>query len=278
MENEELTNFFITEHQLRLSKGTLAIYRKRLSLFEEYISKSFLEVNTKNIREWVNELKRRNYQAATINIHIACLKKFYDFCNEEELIQNNPAKSIELLKIEEKPPYYLSYEQLNELRRLTEPNLYKRLIVELLYCTGIRIGELIAIEKIHINIEDRCIYIPKGKRKRERLVFFTNNCLEYLQDFLKSESDSPYLFSGRKAGRPKTIRSMQYYFEEFSEELDFEITPHTMRHTFAAHLAIKGMPLEAIQHLLGHETVEQTRYYAELYHDVRKEQYNYWID
>jgi site-specific recombinase XerD len=125
---------------------------------------------------------------------------------------------------------------------------------------------------------ERLIHIPKGKRKKARIVLFTKSCEEYLKAYLESRCDDlPFVFLNRYGTRPLGIRAIQKKFKAYQYHLGIPMTPHTLRHTFAAHLAIKGMPLECIQTLLGHIDPHQTHLYARLYSEARKLMYDEWM-
>lgn len=279
MMNESCLQKFTLEYQHRLSKKTLIYYQIAIREFFAYSQTSYHQVVAKDIRKWILELEKKQRVVQTINAKISALKTFYKFCYEDQLMNTNPTTSINLLQIPEQPTYYLQYEQLRQLQQLVEPDLEKRTMVELLYTTGVRVGELTTIREEDINWEERFILIFNGKRKKERIVCFTRTCAEYLQAFLQEQPDeSPYVFMNKSKNGPASVRTLQHYFKQYAERLGFRLTPHTLRHTFAAHLAQKGMPLVGIQTLLGHEKAEQTQFYARLFNDARKDMYDQWMD
>ncbi|MCQ6266857.1 tyrosine-type recombinase/integrase [Fictibacillus sp. WQ 8-8] len=147
-------------------------------------------------------------------------------------------------------------------------------MVETLYSTGVRVSELINITLEEIKWETRQIWIRKGKGNKERFVLFTHECYERIKAYLSDrETDSKYLFTNRQGGRLSRV-FIEYQFRQFSDALGFRITPHTMRHTFAAHLAEKNMPQSYIQELLGHANINSTRIYTRLMESARKKQYD----
>jgi len=141
------------------------------------------------------------------------------------------------------------------------------------------VGELVNMERKDINWNEGFIVIPKGKGKKERIVLFTRGCGEYLKTYLEEHpSDSRYVFaSPRKHLHPLRSDTIGRWFQGYTKLLGFKVTPHTLRHTFAANFARKGMPLECIQQLLGHDDISTTRIYAKLYDHARKEQYDEWM-
>ncbi|WP_339175178.1 tyrosine-type recombinase/integrase [Solibacillus sp. FSL R5-0691] len=277
MTSEKCLQQFILEYQGRLDVNTLALYQRAVTQMLAYCNQSFYTITVQDIRSWMLQLEKEKLKPSTISTKLFGLRLFFDYCVDEELISSNPLQSIQFPKIEEKLPRYLRKEQLLELRQLVRENQMERAIVELLYTSGVRISEFTAIQQGDIDWEERTIHIPKGKRKKARIVLFTRECAEYLQAYLQGRSDSrPELFLNAK-GAPLSVRTIQMRFQKYAKDLGISLTPHTLRHTFAAHLAIKGMPLMCIQSLLGHENLQQSQLYARLYNEARKLQYDTWM-
>ncbi|WP_413789613.1 tyrosine-type recombinase/integrase [Metabacillus rhizosphaerae] len=110
------------------------------------------------------------------------------------------------------------------------------------------------------------------------MVLFTRSCGEYLKKYLEERDDIlPFVFINPSATGPACIRTIQDRFNRYKKDLGIHLSPHTLRHTFAAHLAIKGMPLAFIQDLLGHDSPHQKQLYARLYSHARKEMYDEWM-
>ncbi|MEY9971302.1 site-specific recombinase XerD [Lysinibacillus sp. RC46] len=169
-------------------------------------------------------------------------------------------------------------EQVTRLRELAKDAQYYRVVVEILYTTGIRISELSAMKKEDINWSERSIVITKGKRKKSRIVLFTRECGEQLSRYLKGrEDDMPNVFVNTTGKGPICHRTVQKKLAEYGDQLGMKITPHTLRHTFASHLAMKGMLLSCIEVLLGHEEMQHTQLYARLYDHARKETYDQFM-
>ncbi|MEH7080942.1 tyrosine-type recombinase/integrase, partial [Bacillus velezensis] len=213
----------------------------------------------------------------TISTKLGGLKTFFTYCCEEGVLSTNPAVGISV-QMEESKPSYLSLTDLTKLRQLVNKCfLAERAIIEVLYATGMRISELSNMRREDIYWNERIIQIQKGKRKKGRIVLFTKDCEVHLKAYLDTRMDDfPYVFvSPRYADRPIRISYVGKIFKEiYSKQLGIRVTPHTLRHTFAAHLAQKGMPFDYIQILMGHESPQQTRHYARLYNHARKELYN----
>lgn len=266
---------FKEDNSFRLTEGTIKSYQKSVEQLVEYCRKAHHDITTSDIRRWMIYLEENGYKSITVKMKLAGLKLFYRYCMEEELIKKDPAALIPFPSIEEKLPRYLELTQLNELRKFVKGNVQRRAVIEVLYATGVRISELAAMKKEDINWSERTIHIPNGKRKKARIVLFTRTCVEHLKVYLeKRKDDLPYVFVNPSETGPVCIRTIGQNFEFYTRKLGIHISPHTLRHTFAAHLAIKGMALDCIQMLLGHNGPHQTQLYARIYSHARKEKYD----
>lgn len=249
-------------------------------MFLKHTEKPINVITSQDIRYWLRLLSAKGYKPNTIRVVVTAFKAFFKYCLEEELLFANPAKDIPFPRKEEKTPIYLSFEQLSQLREvLGKKNPFEQVIFEVLYATGIRISELCIMKKEDIVWSERMILIPNGKGKKGRIVGFTRNCEAYLKAYLEVRiDDNPYVFWSPKLKNRSIHKStVQEWFKGYSKEVGFRVTPHMMRHTFAAHLAKRGMPFEYLQALLGHEDPEHTRYYTRLFSQARKEVYDEWM-
>lgn len=279
MDIEKSLHQFQLDYHYRFEPSVIRDYTRMVTRFMSYTEKPLKDIVKKDIRHWINHLFECGFKPKTVTNNLCALKTFFKYCLEEEVIDMDPTKGIAFPKREETLPRYLEKEQLLQLRLVTEGKLLDRTIVEVIYTTGVRINELVKIQRGDISWNERSIYIPKGKGKKERIVLFTRECEEYLKKLLENHlNNSPYVFvSNVNHPNPYRADTIERWFREYTEPLGFKVTPHTLRHTFAANLARKGMPVRGIQQLLGHESTYSTRIYAKLYDHVRKEQYDEWM-
>lgn len=276
---EDIINRFKADHSVRLEKNTLADYIVSVRQMLSFCAKPYQEITTRDIRNWLIHLEENRHKLSSINKYLFGLRLFYQYCLEEELMNSNPAKGVPLPKGKDKLPRYLTTEQLTKLRLLVgEGNLKQRAVIEVLYTTGVRIGELSSMKLEDIHWEERKIHIPRGKGKKERIVLFTKECSEHVRAYLQERTDEvPYLFlneDGTGAVCKGTIRN---WFISYREKLGCYLSPHILRHTFATHLAMKGMPIACLQVLLGHQHASQTLQYARLYQQAQKDKYDEWM-
>lgn len=272
--NIEAKEAFLRDHHARFSPETNRSYNISLDQFFSFCNLEFDAIKARNIRAWLSYLEEQGFKPRTIHTKLSGLKSFYRYCLEENKIQKNPTLTVHTPKKDDSLPYYLSKRQVALLQELTRNDIKYRSIIETLYATGLRISELLNIRLEDIKWESRQIWIRKGKGNKERFVLFTHECAERLKAYLQQRNEeNEYLFSNGRGGslRPITIERK---FQGYSKSLGFKVTPHTMRHTFAAHLAEKNMPQSYIQDLLGHVNINSTRIYTRLMEHARKKQYD----
>ncbi|MFJ5563684.1 tyrosine-type recombinase/integrase [Lysinibacillus xylanilyticus] len=278
MEASKYIDEFKVDYGFRLTPKTIYGYQLAVRQMQEHMQKSFDLITKKDIRNWLLKLDEIGYKSSTINRKLVGLKTFYKYCLEEGVLTKNPVKELPFLKVVETIPRYLTKNQLSSLLAHVEGKLFERAIIEVFYATGVRISELIKMKKEDINWSERSILIPEGKGKKSRIVLFDLGCAQYLREYLNSRTDQlPYVFINQRATNKIYVQKINANFRSYSKHLGFRITPHMLRHTFTAHLAIRGMPLESIQQLLGHVTTESTQIYARLYNSARKEMYDNWM-
>ncbi len=277
MTNTETIEYFFKENSERFTRETKRIYRLTLKQFCEYCKKNFDEVTRSDVRMWCVELDQMGKKPATVNFKLATLKSIFRVLYEDELILSDPTKGKKFDKPVEGLPRYLSHAQLAQLFELTKDDVLMRTVTETLYATGVRISELMNIKLEDINWDLLKINIRKGKGDMERIVPFTTQCKERLIYYLGQRIiQSPYLFAST-AERPFCTACIRNKFENYAKYLDtdFKVTPHCIRHTFAAHLAEKGMPLRYIKALLGHMNYKSTLIYTKLCTEARKKRLEY---
>lgn len=272
--NLEIQQSFFDDHKARFSPETIRSYKIGLTQFFSFCEKNYDEVKAADIRTWLASMEEQGLKPRTIHLKLSALKSFYQYCLEENKAKKNPTLTVHTPKKDDSLPYYLSKRQVALLQELTREDLRDRAIVETLYATGVRVSELLQIKLEDIKWDTRQIWIRKGKGNKERFVLFTHDCAERLKTYLhQKEHESVYLFPNNRGGHLSRV-FVEKRFQEFTETLGFKVVPHTMRHTFAAHLAEKGMDFTYIQELLGHVNINSTRIYTRLMNHARKKEYD----
>ena len=236
-----------------------------------------LGADTDRIRAFLATLAEQEYSPATMARKIATLRSFHRWLEKRELRQDNPMLLIRTPRQEKRLPKAVDLEQIERL--LSTPDTTNllgardRAILETLYSTGLRVSELVGINHEDLNVDQREIVV-QGKGRKERLVplgsHATAAILAYLELLNKdsrapSDEDRPNspLFVNKHGGRLST-RSVRRKVSKYLEEsgLDPEISPHTLRHSFATHLLDSGADLRSVQELLGHQSLSTTQVYT----------------
>lgn len=265
---------YLNEYYARFSSETTRSYRISLQQFFTFCGKPYDEVKATDIRAWLASMEEAGLKPKSINLKLTAIKSFYRYCMEEDKLKKNPTFTVKSPKLDDSLPYYLNRRQLTLLQELTREDPKERALVEALYATGCRISELLNIKLSDVKWETRQIWIRKGKGNKERFVLFTHECAVRLKTYLATrKTASDYLFCNEK-GEQLDQDGVQKNFRDYSKTLGFKVRPHTMRHTFAAHLAEKKMPQSQIQDLLGHVNINSTRIYTRLMNDARKKMYD----
>lgn len=273
MLNDNIINKFIDDNVLHFSPCTKNKYKYIISEFFILCEKDYDQVKQNDVRKWLDKLYNHN-KPKTIALKLTALNSFYRYCIDEGLVVKNPVRKDMFPKVPDRLPDYLEKDQLLKLIEVTKGNLLDRAIVLTLYSTGVRASELINIKLDDISWEDRTIRILRGKDKKDRLVFFTAKCQEGLKEYLSMrKGNSPYLFV-KEGGNLLNRSDLHYCISKYSKKVGFKVYPHILRHTLAAYLAEKGMPLSYIQEILGHDDIRNTQIYTRLYEKSRKKQYD----
>jgi integrase/recombinase XerC len=266
------------EFEKRYSHHTLISYKNDLSQFQD-----FLDTNHKNIliqdadhyliRSWIIFLSEGEIKPRSINRKIASLKSFYKFLLRREVISINPTTKLRLLKTEKNLPHFIKESEMDNLLdhfHFTEDFSGKRdrLMIELLYNTGIRLSELVNLKIANVSLYDQTIKVL-GKRNKERIIpissFIVNLIKDYLQDLAsdsKVKSDV-FLIQTDKMEKVYPVfvyRTIKHYLGKVS--YSEKKSPHVLRHTFATHLLNKGADLNAVKDLLGHSSLAATQVYT----------------
>lgn len=264
------------KYQRNYSDYTILNYEKDLHEYFNYIEKEALELNNieyNDIRFYLRYLKEdKKEKNSTICRHLSALKTFYNYLLTKEVINNNPFIYINGPKREKRLPRYFEYNELEELFKIpdlkTALGQRNRLILEMLYATGVRVGELVNIKVKDINKEERTIIIL-GKGNKERIVHYGEYAEEILNKYLEegyqelNRNNLDYLFLNKQHNK-LTERGVRVILDSIIKQtnLSKHISPHMLRHTFATHLLNEGCDILSVQKLLGHESISATGIYT----------------
>lgn len=269
------------------SDNTVASYMRDLHQFDAYLQVqhiAVLEADRQVIRDYIAHLQNSGKSPATISRCLASLKSLYAFAVSQGERSDNPVADIHVEKAEKKLPQILTgkeVELLLEQPKCTDPKGYRdKAMLELLYATGIRVSELISLDVSDVNLPGG--FIKCGSGGKIRIIPLYPAAIKALSEYIEdirpkmiAETDEPSLFvnvSGGRMSRQGFWKIIKYYQEK--AQIDKDITPHTLRHSFAAHLLENGADLRSIQEMLGHSDISSTQIYAQLVKQNLKSIYN----
>ena len=270
----EFLDFLIIEKGLTLS--SIESYKYDLTIFYNDI-KDKLENNNLHklkiefIYDFIKNQSIKRISSATIKRRVSTIRNFYLFLQKREVI-SFIVPEIKTPKIGIKLPNYLTIEEVDKLLSVPDINTFKGLrdktMLEIMYSCGLRVSELISLKKKDINIKNSFIRII-GKGNKERIIPIGEIALEYLNKYFELLSYNSKLNNSKnvfinKNGLPLT---RQYFFKiikyySIKANINKNISPHTLRHSFATHLLENGAPLIAVKNLLGHESINTTQIYT----------------
>ena len=262
-----------------LSQNTISAYRRDISGFIDFLSEEEITNITRlHISSYIMNLRESGIAPSSISRKISALKSFFRWACANEILATNPLSSIEPAKLPKHLPKVLSVNEITNLMR-QNLNITERVVVELLYSCGLRVSELAELTINNINMKAKNI-ICMGKGSKERLIPFGdyafNTVTEYFKErellLAKFKLDTNRLLI-TETGRLMTRQDIYRIIHRLGETLHKEISPHTLRHTFATHLLENGADLRVVQELLGHSDVATTQLYTHISKKRLKEIY-----
>ena len=288
MLNDSFDQFFqhlkyernVSPHTLRNYSSDLDQFRDHLLKIEKREDIPVEQIDRLTIREWMAELHAADKKKTSIARKLASLRTFFQFLIREGKLETNPAKLVATPRIERKLPNHLSVE--DAVRFIETPDVNTdlgrrdRAICEFLYATGIRVGELVNINLKDIDFREKLVRVT-GKRKKQRIVPFGEPALQALMHYLE-ETRGVFLSNCPEADRDMqacflnyqgtriTTRSVGRMIDKYIKQCAsiHDISPHSLRHSFATHLLDSGADLRDIQELLGHARLSTTQIYTQV--------------
>ena len=272
---KDYESYLITEK--RASANTVSSYLRDVQQFAAALECEGVELTqalTQDVVEYTDALIRRGKSPATVTRSVASIKSFYTCLVSWGVVEQNPAKGVATARVERKLPQVLTGQEVElflEQPDCLEPKGCRdRAMLELLYATGIRVSELIALDVDDVNLPSGMLKcFGKGK---ERLIPLYPAAVRALKEYLRTvrpqlvdTAEETALFvnmNGERMSRQGFWKIIKFYQEKAG--IQKEITPHTLRHSFAAHLLENGADLRAIQEMLGHADISSTQIYSRL--------------
>lgn len=265
-------NFLQNLSTIGRSEETISGYRKDLTFFARFLENKYNceayidEITTNDIEDFLYFLKeKRGYAPASRSRNLHTLRSFFTYAHKKELVIRNVALSVERITIQHKERTYLTEEEINRLVHAIDHDLI-RLVVRVLYMTGLRISECLNLSLDSVDLEHRVIHVIAGKGNKDRLIPISQRLLPHLTQYLNHErpkTSSHLFFCTQKTGKLSSV----YVNKEITEAVKRlgwkkKVTAHILRHSFASQLVKKEVNLVQIQKLLGHSSLKVTSIYT----------------
>lgn len=278
---EDYMNYINLERQL--SKNTSDGYFRDLTDFFKYINKEYKSITRNDVIKYIEHLSKE-VTPRTVNRHIVSIKNYYKFMEKKNKISVNPTENIVGLKMSKTIPHVLSEDDIDKLLEIKEENAYdyrNKAMLELMYSSGLRVSELLSLEVNNIDLENdivRCF----GKGSKERIVPLTDSAHNALYDYIyvyrntltKNKMTNVLFLNSRgdklsRQGFTKILKQIA-----LEKGINKDLSPHTIRHSFATHLIDHGADLRSVQTMLGHENIKTTQIYTHVSNNYVKENYD----
>lgn len=271
----------------KASVNTEMSYRRDLNKFRHYLEllgiDSPEQIGEKEVRDFLKTLEIQNLKPATISRNIASIKAFFHFLYKEHLITEDFTKKLHAPRVEKQLPGILTVEEASRL--LDQPSgdspkgIRDKAMLELLYATGIRVTELITLKLSDVNAQMG--FITCRDSGKERMIPFGSKAKDALSRYLEeargalAQDPSVEELFVNCSGQPMSRQGFWKLIKNYARQagISSEITPHTLRHSFAAHLVENGADLRSVQEMLGHSDISTTQVYAAFHQNQLREVY-----
>lgn len=279
--NENLENYRnYLKYERAYSDNTVGAYMNDLNKYEEFLKKDILESDTEDLEKYLKHIK--NFESTTVAHKITSIKSYFNYNIKRGIVSANPADKVSRPKLTKHLPEYLTEEEVGKLLDVEVKSPYdyrNKTILELLYSSGIRISELVNIKTPNYDSEE-CLIRIMGKGSKERIVPLGDYAVNIMNDYMNNyrplinKKHTDYVFINNRGDKI----SRQFIFKVIKKEalkkgIKKDISPHTLRHTFATHLLKNGADLRIIQELLGHENISTTQIYTHVTNNKLKSDY-----
>ena len=293
---EKFLDFIVLEKGL--AQNTLESYRNDLSEFATFLAQKRIneieKIDKKCILNYYEFLKKKAFSKATLQRRYSALNQLFKYLIRQNILQTNPMLTMRRQKKEVKLPKFLTEEEIRKIistysntinsntinSNISEIKKFRnRLIIEMLYSTGMRVSELcgLPLKAVLVSkkeaVDDYKFITIRGKGQKERIVPLRKDVVLELQEYIKltAKKGQKYLFENDKNGAPITRRMVGIILKQAAILADLnpeKVSPHKIRHSFATHLLQKGLDIREIQELLGHSSIDTTAIYAKI--DTKK--------
>lgn len=261
------------------SRSTVISYERDLKKLEAYLNEkgveSLADITPRNLTAYLAYLEKKGLSAATISRNVASMKAFFRYACCQNKMESDPTETIRAPHIDRKTPDVLTEEEVTRL--LEQPSgespkeLRDRAMLELLYATGMRVSELISLQLPDVSLTMNYVICRDGEK--ERMIPFGARAKEALERYIREGRDALLKESGQTSlfvncsGNPMSRQGFWKLLKQYARKAGIyaEITPHTLRHCFAAHLLENGADIKSVQEMLGHSSLSTTQIYQGLH-------------
>jgi len=267
------------------AQKTIENYHHYLNRFVEFaddIKVSYITAETiRKWRLWLNRIEDQNGEQisrTTQNYHLIAMRSFLKYCSKRDIKTLSPEK-IELARVKRKQVSFLSPEELERIliqpKTNTETGLRDKAILELLFSSGLRVSELVGLDKDHINLK-RKEFMVRGKGQKDRPIFISDQAAHWINIYLEKRSDTMKPLFVRYSGTQEETRdgnfmrlsprSIQRIVKKYAlmAGVTKKVSPHTLRHSFATDLLMNGADIRSVQSMLGHSNIATTQIYTHI--------------
>ena len=277
-------------YEKRFSPHTVTAYKTDLDQFVQFVTGlageyNLMAVSWNQLRSWVIELMENNRSPRTVGRKISTIKSFFKYLMKEQIVENNPAENLILPKIRKKLPYFVDA---NSLHHLLDDGYFSndfkgfrdKLILSLLYGTGMRLAELMILKDSDFNRNEHLVRVL-GKRKKERIIPYPEEINNLLDVYINARNENVLRETDRLLVTEKGKPIYEKLIYRVTTNALGQVTklekrsPHVLRHTYATHLLNNGADLNVVKELLGHANLSATQVYThttfEKLHDIYKQ-------
>lgn len=284
MENENFEKnireyLYFAEFGENKSQNTILSLKKDLFQFSKYLleiekTENAKEVSSVMIRGFILFLQENGNSKRTINRKLSSLRSFFKYLVRNNIVYQNPAEIVASPSFSVEKPDVLTIEEINSLREVislkTANGIRDRLMLELLYSSGITTVELLSVGEGVFDLDKRELYVTNGKNNR--IVFFSERVRKYFKDYVEAkkkkykEKYNPDILFVNGSGNRLSDRSLRRIIDRYAKKvgIEREISPYSFRHTFAVHMLSHGMDVLYVKELMGHVNIESTKLYEQM--------------
>ena len=268
----------------KYSNNTIMSYMNDLNKFDLFLdNKDITKIDKTTIRSFIESEKNRKLSDRTISHDLIVIKNFYKYLEKNNIIKNNPSVDIELPKLKKALPHVLSLDEVDKILDIELKDKYayrNKAMLELMYSSGLRISELVNLKIQDIDLEEDIVRVT-GKGSKMRIVPIGDYAIYYLKLYINEYRSllikskvSDYLFlnsRGDRISRQAMFKIIKQIIRD--KNIKKDVSPHTLRHSFASHMLENGADLRSIQELLGHSDISTTQIYTHISNKKIKENY-----